>query len=72
MLLLAMSSGIHPISEPLMHKNLIDLLVITVDQPITSYDLVDRFAFVPLVQPKRLVVRRTIRRSASRCGTVTA
>jgi len=73
MQLLAMSSGIYlPISETLMHKDLIDLLVIAVDGPITCYDLVDRFVFVPLVQPKRLVVCRTVRRSASRCGTATA
>jgi len=63
---------IYPIPETLMHKDLIDLLVIAVDGPITCYDLVDRFVFVPLVQPKRLVVCRTVRRSASRCGTATA
>jgi len=73
MLLLAMPSGIYILFlKALMHKDLIDLLVIAVDGPITCYDLVDRFVFVPLVQPKRLVVCRTVRRSASRCGTATA
>jgi len=73
MQLLAMSSGIYlPISETLMHKDLVDVSVTAVvDEPTTSYDLVDRFVLVPLAQPKRLVVWRTAR-SASRSGTATA
>ena len=74
MQLLAMSSGIYlPISETLMHKDLVDVSVTAVvDELTTSYDLVDRFVLVPLAQPKRLVVWRTARRSASRSGTATA